>query len=163
MTTYRIIALASLTTLASIAGCDQPRPQSNTGVNTNQTATRTTSTSPANTTATTTSPRTSTTTVPDADNTARNKGDGDTHSKTPIDQSESSADIRITAAIRRAIMDDDTMSMNAKNCKIITEKTGLVTLRGVVDSQAEKDSIGAIATAVAGVTKVDNLLEVKVR
>jgi osmotically-inducible protein OsmY len=56
---------------------------------------------------------------------------------------------------------DKAMSMNAQNCKIITDKSGVVTLRGVVDSQAEKDAIQAKAQAVAGVTRVDNQLEVK--
>lgn len=95
------------------------------------------------------------------DNTATNRGDGSVTTKTPMDQSESSADIKVTADIRRAIMDDENMSINAQNCKIITDKAGVVTLRGVVNSQAEKDSIEAKAKAVAGVARVDNQLEVK--
>ena len=96
-----------------------------------------------------------------ADNTARNKRDADMdNTKTPIDQSESAEDIRITAEIRRALMDDKQLSTNAHNCKVITDK-GVVTLRGPVDSQAEKDSIEAKAKAVAGVVRVDNQLEVK--
>ena len=98
---------------------------------------------------------------PAPDNTARNKGDGAPEAKSPMDQSESSSDIKITADIRRAIMDDNSMSVNAQNCKIITDKSGMVTLRGVVNSQAEKDMIESKAKAVAGVTKVDNQLEVK--
>lgn len=98
---------------------------------------------------------------PDADNTAKNKVDRSGDTKTSLDQSESSAHIKITAEIRRAIMDDDNMSMNAQNCKIITDKSAVVTLRGPVNSQAEKDSIDAKAKAVAGVTRVDNQLEVK--
>jgi hypothetical protein len=81
--------------------------------------------------------------------------------KTAMDQSESSAAIRITAAIRRAILEDKSMSVAAQNCTVIAEETGLVTLRGVLNSQAEKDSIEAKAKAVAGVTRVDNQLEVK--
>jgi len=101
-----------------------------------------------------------TTAAPAPDNTARNKGDSSA-AKTPMDQSQSGDDVKVTAAIRRAIMDDKAMSMNAQNCKIITDKSGVVTLRGVVDSQAEKDAIQAKAQAVAGVTRVDNQLEVK--
>ncbi len=56
----------------------------------------------------------------------------------------------------------DTDSVNAKNVKIITVN-GTVTLRGVVESQAEKDSIEARAKKVAGVTKVNNQLEIKNR
>lgn len=78
-----------------------------------------------------------------------------------MNQSESSADIKTTASIRRAIMDDKTMSTNAQNCKIITDKSGMVTLRGVVDSQAEKDAVAAKARGIAGDAKVDNQLEVK--
>ncbi len=95
-----------------------------------------------------------------ADNTARNTADRDTTTKTPLDQSNSKADIDITTAIRRAVMEDNVLSTNAKNCKIITDK-GVVTLRGPVATQAEKDSIGAMARAAAGVTSVDNQLEVK--
>lgn len=100
------------------------------------------------------------TTPPMPDNTAKNKDHDAT--KTPLDQNENTADIKITADIRRAIMDDKAMSTNAQNCKVITEK-GMVTLRGVVDSQTEKDSVEAKAKAVAGVTRVDNQLEVKVK
>ena len=95
------------------------------------------------------------------DNTARDQADRPGDTKTPMDQSESSASIRITADIRRAIMDDDSMSTGAQSCKIITDDAGRVTLSGVVSSQAEKDSIEAKATGVAGVTQVDNQLEVK--
>lgn len=107
-----------------------------------------------------TTPRTSTpstTTPPAADNTERNRDNNDT---TALDQGQGESDIRITADIRRAIMEDSLMSMNAQNCKVITQN-GVVTLRGPVASQAEKDAIGAKAQAVAGVNRVDNQLEVK--
>jgi hyperosmotically inducible protein len=99
---------------------------------------------------------------PAADNTAKNKIDRTEPTKKPIDQSNSKGDIDITARIRRAIMEDKAMSMNAQNCKIITEN-GVTTLRGPVESQAEKDAIGTKAAAVAGVTRVDNQLEVKLK
>ena len=95
------------------------------------------------------------------DNTANNKGDGSAATKTPPDQAEGSAAIRITAEIRRAIIDDKNLSTNAHNCKIITEPNGVVTLRGVVNSQAERDAVEAKAKAVAGVTRIDNQLEIK--
>jgi len=136
------IAIAGLGVLMSLPACGrQNEPQ----VTQTQSANRTTATNAS----------------PDADNTARNEVDRLTDTKTPMDQSESSANIKITADIRRAIMKDDSMSINAQNCKIITDTSGLVTLRGVVNSQAEKDSIDAKAKAVAGVTRVDNQLEVK--
>jgi hyperosmotically inducible periplasmic protein len=100
--------------------------------------------------------------VPAADNTANNKVDRSGETKTPMDQSQKAVDVEVTAAIRRAIMDDKAMSTNAQNVKIITTADGVVTLRGPVNSQAEKDSIEAKAKAALGVTRVDNQLEVKV-
>lgn len=99
--------------------------------------------------------------TPNADNSGYNKADASGNSKTPMDQSQAAADVKITAEIRRAIMDDSSMSTNAQNCKIITDKSGVVTLRGVVNSTSEKESVEAKARAVAGVTSVDNQLEVK--
>lgn len=107
----------------------------------------------------TTFPATVTATMPD--NTAVNRRDQNTTAMTPMDQSEDAADIKVAAEIRRAVMDDKGLSTNAHNAKIITSKGGAVTLRGVVDSAAEKDSIEAKAKAVSGVSSVDNQLEVK--
>jgi osmotically-inducible protein OsmY len=95
------------------------------------------------------------------DNTATNRKDAPKDAKTPLDQSESASSIRITADIRRAVMEDTKMSVNAQNCKIITDEAGAVTLRGVVNSQQERDAIEAKAKATAGVTRIDNQLEIK--
>jgi osmotically-inducible protein OsmY len=95
------------------------------------------------------------------DNTAVNKRDQDTSTLTPVDQSENADDIRITAEIRRAVLDDKSLSTNAHNAKIITAKGGMVTLRGVVNSAAERDSLETKAKAVNGVMGVSNQLEVK--
>lgn len=95
-----------------------------------------------------------------ADNTGKNKVDRDAATKTPIDQSESSPDIRITAEIRREIMKVENMSVNAQNCKIITDK-GVVTLRGPVNTIDEKTKIGNLASNTIGVVRVDNELEIK--
>jgi osmotically-inducible protein OsmY len=97
-----------------------------------------------------------------ADNTGRNERDRSGETLTPPDQSGKTADIDITAEVRRAIVDDKTMSFNARNAKIITVD-GVVTLRGPVDSQQEKDALEAIAAKCTGVTKVVNELEVKSR
>jgi osmotically-inducible protein OsmY len=97
---------------------------------------------------------------PRADNTANNTSDQNTGAPTPMDQSQDPEDIRITAEIRRAIMEDDTMSMNAQNCKIITAN-GVVTLRGVVASEQERAAIGARAQQIAGVLRVDNQLAIE--
>ena len=95
----------------------------------------------------------------DADNTARN-ADVNTPTETPTAQSESGPDIEISAAIRKAVVDDKALSVNAHNVKIMTSG-GVVTLRGPVKSDAEKQTIEAKAKQVAGVTNVNNLLEVE--
>jgi osmotically-inducible protein OsmY len=97
---------------------------------------------------------------PAADNTAKNERDASGDTKTSGDQSESPEDIKITAAIRRAVVADDALSMTATNVKIITAD-GKVTLRGPVKTAAEKTKIGELAKKNAGKAKVDNQLEVK--
>ena len=52
------------------------------------------------------------------------------------------------------------MSINAQNVKIMT-LDGLVTLRGPVDTAAEKHFIGEVAINVTSIEDVDNQLEVK--
>jgi hyperosmotically inducible periplasmic protein len=98
-------------------------------------------------------------TVP-ADNTKKNQRDRSGETKTSGDQSNSSEDVKITAAIRRAVVRDHSLSMTAKNVKIITVN-GLVTLRGPVKSDTEKAKIVELAQSAAGNAKIDNQLEVK--
>ena len=97
---------------------------------------------------------------PAADNSGRNKRDRSGETQTSDDQSNSSADTKTTAAIRRAIMQEDSLSTMAKNVKIITEN-GVVTLRGPVKSEAEKTKIAELAKTHAGNAKVEDQLEVK--
>jgi hyperosmotically inducible protein len=94
------------------------------------------------------------------DNTGRNVRDSGGSTLTPMDQSENEADVTLTQRIRQAVMDDDTLSMTAKNIKIITVN-GVVTLRGPVDSEQERNRIVAKAEQLAGAKKVDSQLEVK--
>jgi hyperosmotically inducible protein len=96
----------------------------------------------------------------DADNTARNVRDADGGTLTPMDQGESEADRTITQQIRKAVVDHDELSTNAKNVKIITQN-GVVTLRGPVKSQEEKNAIAAVAQRTGGVKQVDNQLEIE--
>lgn len=102
---------------------------------------------------------TTTTTPPAPDNSGVNTRDRNSGAVTPIDQGETEADRKITAEIRKALVGDSAMSVNAQNCKVIT-RSGVVTLRGPVNSQAEKDGVESKAKAVAGVTSVINELEV---
>jgi hyperosmotically inducible protein len=98
--------------------------------------------------------------TPAADNTKKNQRDRSGDKKTSGDQSNSSQDVKITAAIRRAVVRDHSLSMTAKNVKIITAN-GMVTLRGPVKSDAEKAKIVELAQSAAGNAKIDNQLEVK--
>ena len=94
------------------------------------------------------------------DNTSRNAEDRQSDAKTPFDQNENAADIATTAAIRREVLKTDGLSTNADNIKIITAG-GVVTLRGVVASEAERETVRAIAGRIAGsADKVDVQLDV---
>lgn len=99
------------------------------------------------------------------DNTAINQRDrtdnaGRDNAKTPLDQDENASDIQMTADIRRHILAADDLSTNADNVKVITSG-GYVTLRGVVNSDAERKLVAKIATDAAGMSRVDNQLEVQ--
>ena len=96
----------------------------------------------------------------DADNTGRNERDANGNTLTPMDQGESEADRTITQNIRKAVVDHDTLSTNAKNVKIITQN-GVVTLRGPVKSPEEKAAIAGVAQKTGGVKRVDNQLEIE--
>jgi osmotically-inducible protein OsmY len=95
-----------------------------------------------------------------ADNTAKNQRDRSGETATAGDQSNSSQDIQTTAAIRRAVVGDKSLSMTAKNVKIISAGQ-TVTLRGPVQSADEKTKIEQLAQSAAGNAKIDNQLEVK--
>ncbi|MEO6054932.1 MAG: BON domain-containing protein [Chthoniobacterales bacterium] len=96
-----------------------------------------------------------------ADNTGRNVRDQSGNTKTPLDQSESPKDIKLTAAIRHTIVFNGELSALAKNIKIITA-SGVVTLRGPVKSRKEI-SIIMSAAKDAGAHKIINKLEIKRR
>ena len=96
----------------------------------------------------------------DADNSAKNERDRDKQTPTPGDQSETPEDRKLTQAIRQAVMKDKSLTLTAKNVKIITAN-GKVTLRGPVNTAEEKTKINDLAKAAAGQVPVDNQLEVK--
>lgn len=96
---------------------------------------------------------------PAADNSAVNERDRSPDAKTPIDQSEDAADIKITSDIRKRVMEQPKFSIDAQNIKIITAD-GKVTLRGPVKADSEKETIEKIAHDVAGEDNVDSQLEV---
>lgn len=95
----------------------------------------------------------------DADNTALNKRDRNDASTLPTDQPNNSADIETAAAVRSAIVGDDSLSTLAHNIKLVAAN-GKVVLRGPVKSVTEKNRVAELARQVPGVTSVDNLLEI---
>jgi hyperosmotically inducible protein len=94
------------------------------------------------------------------DNTAMNERDRSGETQTSGDQSNSSADLKITQAIRQALMKDSELSATAKNIKIITNN-GHVTLRGPVKTAQEKAKIDHLARSAAGGAHIDDQLDVK--
>jgi len=94
------------------------------------------------------------------DNTAVNQRDANDSTLTPMDQANGPADVDHVAAIRKAVMDIDGLSVNGQNVKIITGN-GNVVLRGPVGSQAERDSIEQAAMKFAGSDKIVNELEIE--
>ena len=110
----------------------------------------------------TTTPAPAGQTTPRADNTGINARDKSGATPTPQKQTNNEADRKLLASVRRAVVDDKTLSKSAHNVKIVT-KDGVVTLRGPVTSEDEKDRVAKLAQQVAGVTSVENQLDVKTR
>jgi len=94
---------------------------------------------------------------PSADNTEMNEGQ---RGLTPLDQSNTQMDTQIVAAIRSALTDDSSLSVNAQNVKVVV-RGGAVTLRGPVANASEKARVEAIAGKVQGVTAVHSDIQFK--
>jgi osmotically-inducible protein OsmY len=92
------------------------------------------------------------------DNTSINKRDRHTEHATAFDQSNNPDDIKLAAAVRKAILADDALSITAHNVKLVASD-GTVILRGPVLNAAEKDRVGSIAKGVPGVATVENQLD----
>jgi hyperosmotically inducible protein len=91
------------------------------------------------------------------DNSSKNKAQGNTADQ----QSENSSDRMTTKKIRQAVMADKSLSTYAHNVKIITQN-GVVTLKGPVNSEEEKQNIASKAAEVVGSSdKVNDRLAVK--
>jgi hyperosmotically inducible protein len=75
-------------------------------------------------------------------------------------QGDSDSDRLTTQRIRRAILDDDTLSYEAKNVRVATRK-GNIVLSGLVRSDRERWEIERKARGYAGSGTVDNRLELK--
>ena len=93
---------------------------------------------------------------PAADNTKMNQQDTN---NTAQQQKENPSDRQLTQNVRKAIMQDKSLSTYAHNVKVISQN-GTVTLRGPVHSDDEKQAIEAKAAEVAGKDNVVNDLTV---
>ena len=93
------------------------------------------------------------------DNTKVNKRDRAKGAATADQQKENAGDREITQKIRRALMDDKSLSTYAHNVKVIAQD-GQVTLKGPVRSEDEKKSIEAKAVEVAGAGRVTNQITI---
>jgi osmotically-inducible protein OsmY len=96
---------------------------------------------------------------PAADNTGTNDRDRSATTLTAGEQPMREADATVVRDVRRAVMAEDGLSLNARNVKIIAID-GVVTLRGPVNSERERDVIGSLAARQPNVTRVENALEV---
>ena len=94
------------------------------------------------------------------DNTKNNQGDNDKGAVTADQQKMNPADREIAKKIRRSISSDSSLSTYAHNVKVIV-RDGMVTLKGPVKSEDEKNAIGSKASDIAGADKVQNELTVK--
>jgi hyperosmotically inducible protein len=97
--------------------------------------------------------------LPTPGNSKTNQGDQDKASPTSEQQRMNRADRDFTKKTRAAILNDKSLSTNARNIKIITQG-GKVTLKGPVRSDEEKAAIESKATESVGVGNVTNQLEV---
>ncbi|MFY9646496.1 MAG: BON domain-containing protein [Terriglobales bacterium] len=93
-----------------------------------------------------------------ADNTTVNQRDRG--EPTADQQKNTRSDRDLTQQIRRAIVNDKSLSVYAHNVKIITQN-GQVTLRGPVRSAEEKRAIEARASEIAGADRVTSEIHIK--
>lgn len=98
--------------------------------------------------------------TPSADNTRMNNRDQGSTGETAQSQSNAKGDRELLAAVRRTVVKDKSLSISAHNVKILAAN-GVVTLRGPVTSEEEKTKVEALAKQVAGVTSVQNNLDIK--
>ena len=94
-----------------------------------------------------------------ADNTGINKRDSSPKKITADQQGQTKEDREMTKKIRRAVVDDKSLSTYAHNVKIITVN-GMVTLKGPVKSEDEKRTIEEKAGQIAGMDKIKSKIEI---
>jgi hyperosmotically inducible protein len=97
---------------------------------------------------------------PAVDNTKTNQRDQNPSEPTADKQKENPTDRQLAQQIRRALVKDKSLSTNAHNVKVIAQD-GTVTLKGPVDSEAEKQAVEAKAAQIAGSDKVTSDIQVR--
>jgi hyperosmotically inducible periplasmic protein len=96
----------------------------------------------------------------DPSNSASNERHNLPEQPTADRQNNEKSDVDLTAKIRRSIVSDKSLSVNAHNVKIIAQN-GQVTLKGPVQSEAEKNAIEQRASSIAGQPNVKNEIDVQ--
>jgi hyperosmotically inducible protein len=94
-----------------------------------------------------------------ADNTKVNTRDRARSAVTADQQKDNAADRDLTQKIRRALVQDKSLSSYAHNVKVIAQG-GQVTLKGPVRSQEEKKSVESKAIELAGADHVTNQMSI---
>ncbi len=98
--------------------------------------------------------------TPSPDNTQVNQRDQNTNEPTADQQANNRSDRDLTQQVRKAIVQDNSLSTYAHNVKVIAQN-GQVTLKGPVRSDEEKQAVEAKAAAIAGEGKVTSELTIK--
>ena len=94
-----------------------------------------------------------------ADNTKVNTRDRTKGAVTADQQKENASDRELTQKIRRALMQDKTLSSYAHNVKVVA-RGGQVTLKGPVRTEDEKRIVETKAAEVAGAGHVTNEMSI---
>jgi len=95
-----------------------------------------------------------------ADNTKINQRDRNQNEPTADQQKENGSDRVLAQQVRRALVKDKALSTYAHNIKVIAQG-GVVTLKGPVHSEQEKQAIEAkAAEAAGGPDKIKNEIDV---
>lgn len=96
---------------------------------------------------------------PKADNTSVNQRDRNKAEPTADQQKENTSDRETARKIRQSIVKDKSLSTNAHNVKIIAQG-GMVTLKGPVKSDEEKQNVEQKAADIAGKDHVTSEIQV---
>ena len=97
--------------------------------------------------------------APPADNTKVNQRDRDKSEPTADQQKDNATDRQLAQQIRKVIVKDKSLSTYGHNIKVIAQN-GVVTLKGPVKSEDEKQAIETKAAQIAGADKVTSEIQV---